>query len=213
LSREIRKSAGAEMFTDIEGDMCGAAMRGADALPRSKTPSRMKGSCRNLGGLTPARSPSGPRAAPGSSEEHTPAMYGREKSDRRVVPMKLSNKVARAAAEGVEGRRPLEGSASRRRTRRTQGRRTCVPRRLLATLQNCMGCPTPNAAMLSPKRGARCGKAARRDLCGGRVATRVPTATIDLLRAKRVMVPRCCVAFMPTPPAHLMRAIHFLLGE
>jgi len=30
-------------------------------------------------------------------------------------------------------------------------------------------------------RGARCGNAARRDLCGGRRATGVPTATCDTL--------------------------------
>ena len=38
-----------------EGNMCDAAMRGADALPRSKTPSRTKGSLRNLGDPTPGR--------------------------------------------------------------------------------------------------------------------------------------------------------------
>ena len=35
----------------VEGKMCGAAMRGVDALPWSKTPSRAKGSRRNLGDL------------------------------------------------------------------------------------------------------------------------------------------------------------------
>jgi len=35
-----------------EGNMCGTVMRGADALPRSKTPSRTKGSRRNLGDPT-----------------------------------------------------------------------------------------------------------------------------------------------------------------
>ena len=33
-----------------------------------------------------------------------------------------------------------------------------------------------------PEVGAVCGKAARTDLCGGREATRVPTATARLLR-------------------------------
>ena len=55
MSREIHKPAEAEMFGDIEGNMCGAAMRGADALPRSKTPSRANGLRRNLGDLTSDR--------------------------------------------------------------------------------------------------------------------------------------------------------------
>jgi hypothetical protein len=49
LSRESSNIVEAETFSGVEGYMCGAAMRGADALPRSKTPSRTKGSCRNLG--------------------------------------------------------------------------------------------------------------------------------------------------------------------
>ena len=53
LSRERRKSAEAEAVRWVEGEMCGAAMRGPDALPWSKTPSRTKGSRRKLGDLTP----------------------------------------------------------------------------------------------------------------------------------------------------------------
>ena len=55
LSRETHKPAEAEVFGEAEGNMCGAAMRGADALPWSKNPSRSKGSCRNLGDLTSDR--------------------------------------------------------------------------------------------------------------------------------------------------------------
>ena len=43
--------AGAESFHSLEGNMCGIAMRGADALPGSKATSRAKGSHRKLGGL------------------------------------------------------------------------------------------------------------------------------------------------------------------
>jgi hypothetical protein len=49
LSRESINTVEAEAFSVVEGDMCGAAMRGAVALPRSKTPPRTKGSRRNLG--------------------------------------------------------------------------------------------------------------------------------------------------------------------
>src|SRR5947207_10022716 len=51
LSLERSDIAGAESFHSLEGNMCGIAMRGADALPGSKATSRAKGSHRNLGGL------------------------------------------------------------------------------------------------------------------------------------------------------------------
>jgi hypothetical protein len=51
LSRESSNVVGAEAFSVAEGNM-GAIMRGADALPRSKTPPRTKGSRRNLGDPT-----------------------------------------------------------------------------------------------------------------------------------------------------------------
>ena len=51
LSRERSDIAGAESFYSLEGNMCGTAMRGADALPGSKATSRANGSHRKLGGL------------------------------------------------------------------------------------------------------------------------------------------------------------------
>ncbi len=51
LSHERLDIAGAERLYSLEGNMCGTAMRGADALPGSKATSRAKGSYRNLGGL------------------------------------------------------------------------------------------------------------------------------------------------------------------
>ena len=55
LSRVSINVAEAEAFSVAEGNMCGTDMRGADALPRSKTPSRTKGSRRNLGDPTPGQ--------------------------------------------------------------------------------------------------------------------------------------------------------------
>jgi len=52
LSREGSNVVEAEAFSVAEGNMCGAVRRGADALPRSKTPSRENGSRRNLGDPT-----------------------------------------------------------------------------------------------------------------------------------------------------------------
>ena len=51
MSRESQIDAEAETVRNVEGNMCGPVMRGADALPWSKTTSRTKGSRRNLGDL------------------------------------------------------------------------------------------------------------------------------------------------------------------
>ena len=55
LSHERSDIAGAEGFYSLEGNMCGTAMRGADALPGSKATSRAKGSHRKLGDLVSGR--------------------------------------------------------------------------------------------------------------------------------------------------------------
>ena len=51
MSPEIVYIAEAEALSIVEGNMCGAAMRGAVALPGSETTSCRKGTRRNLGGL------------------------------------------------------------------------------------------------------------------------------------------------------------------
>ena len=51
MSRERHNLAEAEAVDSAEGNMCGASMRGTDALPWSKASSRPKGTRRNLGGL------------------------------------------------------------------------------------------------------------------------------------------------------------------
>ena len=63
LSLEILTSQGPRLSPLREGNMCGAAMRGADALPGSKAISRSKGARRNLGDLawTVSRRRTGPR--------------------------------------------------------------------------------------------------------------------------------------------------------
>jgi hypothetical protein len=55
LSHDIHKIAEAEAVTKVEGDMCGSVMRGAVALPGSKTRSRTEGTRRNLGDLASVR--------------------------------------------------------------------------------------------------------------------------------------------------------------
>jgi hypothetical protein len=59
LSREREQVAEAGTVRNVEGNMYGAVMRGADALPRSETPSRTKGTRRNLGDLTLGRAACG----------------------------------------------------------------------------------------------------------------------------------------------------------
>ena len=49
LSLQKSDIAGAESFHSLEGNMCGTATRGADALPGSKATSRANGSRRKLG--------------------------------------------------------------------------------------------------------------------------------------------------------------------
>jgi hypothetical protein len=64
LSRESSEVTEAEAVPSAEGNMCGAAMRGADTPSWSKTPSRTKGTRRNLGDLVSDRGAlglSGPR--------------------------------------------------------------------------------------------------------------------------------------------------------
>ena len=61
MSHEIHKVAEAEAVTNVEGNMCGPAMRGTDAPPGSQTRSRTEGTCRNLGDLAFGRAA---RAAP-----------------------------------------------------------------------------------------------------------------------------------------------------
>ena len=89
-----------------QGNMCGTARRGADALPRSKATSRAKGSHRNLGDLVSGRRRrvlcvyGGPHW---EGEEPKPMMHGHEKSDLVIVAMKPANKAKEAHCGGVCG--------------------------------------------------------------------------------------------------------------
>ena len=104
LSHERSDIAGAEGFHSLEGNMCGTAMRGADALPGSKATSRAKGSHRNLGGLGSGRQMLRERDGPHrEGEEPKPMMHGHEKSDLVIVAVKPANKARKAPCGGVCG--------------------------------------------------------------------------------------------------------------
>ena len=106
LSHERSDIAGAEGFHSLEGNMCGTARRGADALPGSKATSRAKGSHRNLGDLVSGRRRrvlcvyGGPHW---EGEEPKPMMHGHEKSDLVIVAMKPANKAKEAHCGGICG--------------------------------------------------------------------------------------------------------------
>ena len=98
LSREIQKFAEAETLSNVEGNMCGTVLRGADALPWSKTASRRKGARRNLGDPASDRWLYARKVRIGKARMPTPMMYGRGKSDEAVVAGKPANKAERSAA-------------------------------------------------------------------------------------------------------------------
>jgi hypothetical protein len=131
LSHERSDIAGAEGFHSLEGNMCGTAMRGADALPGSKATSRAKGSHRNLGDLVSGRQALRERDGPHrEGEEPKPMMHGREKSDLVIVAGKPANKASEPpadsaganAAESVERRAGAKGNAHQQSTHWTQRR-------------------------------------------------------------------------------------------
>ena len=72
VSHDSVKIAGAETFSSVEGNTCGADKRGAVVLPGSRTTSRMKGTRRNLGDLMFGRVAS-----------TTPVRIGKARSRRR----------------------------------------------------------------------------------------------------------------------------------
>ena len=111
MSHEIQKFAEAEPVSNVEGNMCGTALRGADALSGSKTASRRKGSCRNLGDPASDRWLYAPKVRIGKAIMPTPMMHGRGKSDEAIVARKPANEAEPSAAEPVERRAEAEGNA------------------------------------------------------------------------------------------------------
>ena len=115
LSREIHKTVEAETVGCVEGNMCGAVMRGTDALPWSKTPSRTEGTGRNLGDLVPDRAmnvslrPAAERRGAVNVDERAREV-GQVRSTEEV---REQGRPVAAAAEGMEGRRLVKGRAAR----------------------------------------------------------------------------------------------------
>src|SRR5208283_309766 len=105
----------------------------------------------------------------GKAQSRTPDVYAGEESDRAVVPVKQPNKEAPASAEVVEGRVRTKENTSQSHTSPAQYGKGRVP-----GFGECAPC-----FILTPTSEVRavCGNPARTDLCGGRSAMSVPTAT------------------------------------
>ena len=100
-------------------------------------------------------------------------MYDLGKSDGFVVPAKFPNNAGSAVPlrREMEGRNPAKGNLAAAKRVRTP-RRIHPPKRAKASAAG-----GENRLRVLPEARARCGNSARRDPCGGRRATAVPTAT------------------------------------
>jgi hypothetical protein len=113
LSRERYYAAEAEAVDIAEGNMCGPVMRGSIAQPWSKTLSRTKGTCRNLGDLAFGRAEIHRTGPHWEGDEPKPMMNEREKSDSAVVAVKSTNEAGRPAEEWMEPRAGAKGNVGR----------------------------------------------------------------------------------------------------
>ena len=141
---------------------------------------RVRSLCGNREICRPAVACGGRRSASGRPERPKPMMHGRQKSDSCIVPRKPANKapVGRCGAGGGKaGGHGQEVSA--KHVADTEPRITLY--QAPAPLRQGSTAAVQPAARLPvrhrPEAGAGCGNSARPDLCGGRGATRVPTAT------------------------------------
>src|SRR6516165_1190034 len=105
-------------------------------------------------------------------EEPKPMMHERGKSDTAIVAVKPANKAEQSAAESVEPRAGTKGNADQQSTRRAQDRESVS--QALGRIRQV----TPS----STRGRSRMHQGARPDPCGGRGATRVPTATWRQIR-------------------------------
>jgi len=113
LSRERYYAAETEAVDIVEGNMCGPVMRGSIAQPWSKTPSRTKGTSRNLGDLAFGRAAIRRAGPHGEGDEPKPMMNEREKSDPATVAVKSTNEAGRPAEEWMEPRAGAKGNVGR----------------------------------------------------------------------------------------------------
>jgi hypothetical protein len=130
---------------------------------------------RNLGGLIHARTCVPGRL--GKAISRTPSVHVDEKSDETILLRMRPNKARQLPAEVAEGRVSPKGNSRQAAVVRTLSRVATSIR--LVAVRRIAGGSTPPACRRSTRgKRARCVSSARRDLCGGRSAMSVPTATI-----------------------------------
>ena len=172
MSREIPFSLGRRLSFAAERNMSSTVMRGAVARPRSKSSSRAEGACRKLGDPASDRWHNAPRSASGRR--------GAVADDVRVREVGRGH----SSCETGEQSGVIHDGAGGAKGR---GQGECVPAKHTpgsepGSCDTGAGAHTPHRrcdAASGPEVGAVCGKAARTVLCGGREATRVPTATAE----------------------------------
>ena len=171
MSRERFNVAGAETLEIVEGNTLRTDMRGATALPWSETPLRMNGTRRNLGDLI---SPNPLWRIWVTTESRGDETVAEEVRSRTAAYYRrcLEQNWWEPAAEMAEGRRPIGGKVSGDACPGLSTRE-----RHVTEAANLRISGVHNRDRVRPSIGARCGKAARRDLCGGNGETRFPTAT------------------------------------
>jgi hypothetical protein len=170
LSREIPFLSGRRLSFAAERNMSSTVLRGAVARPRSKSTSRAEGACRKLGDPASDRWHNAPRSASGRR--------GAVAGDVRMQEVGRGH----SSCEADERRGVIQAGAGGAKGR---GQGKCVPAKHTPGSEpdSCgtgAGAHTPHRgsdASSGTEVGAVCGKAARTVLCGGREATRVPTAT------------------------------------
>ena len=176
LSREILNLAEAETVVTVEGNTLCTVMQGATALPRSETPLRMEGKRRNFGRPRLAQT-----ATAGPGHDGKPRRRSRRGrgEDRTAASYQGSLEQSRPQIGGGDGGGKAAGrrKASSNARPGTQCRMWRVTEVASLRIGGAWAAKAPNLDRVRPSAGARCGKAARRDLRGGAGATRSPTAT------------------------------------
>ena len=121
MSPEMPDVAEAEAVGNVEGNMCGTAMRGAVALPGSETTSRRNGTRRNLGDLL---SPEVAVATPGRGGKLSGAKPPRKAGGvgRPRTTEEAPNKADRVGGGGCGGKAAGRGEGKLRRMFRTLSR-------------------------------------------------------------------------------------------
>jgi len=180
LGIEQRNGSNSEVLTPFrwpEGNILPAQMacgRGASRCRRPHARGDVLSS--ELGRSYPC-----PESHAGSVHEgngRTMGMHADEKSDGRMLPVKPRTKPSDIGGGDGGGTAAGRGEGELQRMPRTHRRNRHVTEAASPRIGAAWVPNTPTADHVRPETRARCGKAARRDLRGGRGAILVPTATI-----------------------------------